>query len=298
MLSRRPCRPLGTTRFKQYTGPSPQGRSHHAKRGKGRRGKAGSPGLPSGSEGEEPELSASEAEQLEEEEAEEQPQPQRRRTAPPAEPAAAAAAEGASVRTTSGRAVRPPRGRQAEAAAVTSPDLAAAEAAQVAEWEAVEAFRRQTQLPSMPGSLSLFKAAPVAALPQAPPPLHLGQPALLLPGGAVQQGGTASCETSSDASAYSQPQPGLAPGAATTASSVPAYGVPAPLPSSLLASSIDAGLAQLPARLVLPGVPVPSAMAAGAWPQTPQHVQPPAQHWAGPLPPCDGQPVLPGLPLP
>lgn len=145
--------------------------------------------------------SDSEAEEAEE------PVAQRRRTSlattpPPPAPLAvesvaaeAAAEDGGALRTVSGRTVRPPRNRLGESAAVTSPDLAAAEAAQVAEYEAVEAIRRQQQLPLLPGSLSLFKAAPT------PPPAVAS---VAVPLVTVQQQGAA-LSASSDASAYSQP---------------------------------------------------------------------------------------------
>lgn len=291
-----PCRPLGTARFKQYAGPGPQAKGKRGKGGKARRGKGGSPGLHSESEAEPEaaeELWASDAE-LTAEAGEQEPQRQRRRTAPSvmAEPPAAAAAAAApsdEQRTTSGRAVRPPRSRLGEAAAVTSPELAAVEAAQLAEAEAVEAIRRQTQLPALPG-LSLFKAAPLAAPAPALAPVLLPQ---VPPLPALQQGTTLS--TSSDASAYSQPQQGaMAAGGAggATASSLPtAYGFP--LESlQLLAATMDAGLA------MLPGVPLP-VTALGAWPATPQHpAGAPQLQWAAPLPPRYGEPSLATPPLP
>lgn len=170
---------------------------------------------------------------------------------------------------------------------MTSPELAAAEAAQLAEAEAVETIRRQTQLPTVPG-LSLFKAAPVAVpapflppvlLPQAPP-LPMGQQGITL-------------STSSDASAYSQPAAAVQPAGGATASSLPtAYGVPVP---SALSSGIDAGLAAL---VPMPGLPLP-VTALGAWPATPQHLAgAPQLQWAAPLPPRYGEPALGALPLP
>ena len=294
-----PCRrPLGTARFKQYAGPGPQAKGKRGKGGKAKRGKGGSPPMHSDSEVEpEPaeELWASDAELAAEAAEEEgQAQRQRRRPAPAApEPAvAAAAAAEEEQRTISGRAVRPPRSRLGEAAAVTSPELAAAEAAQLAEAEAVEAIRRQTQLPTVPG-LSLFKAAPVAVPAPVLPPVLLPQaPPLPM----MQQATTLS--TSSDASAYSQPAAGAQPaggaGGATASSLPTAYGVPM---HSALGSGIDAGLAALPP---MPGLPLP-VTALGAWPATPQHAAGvPQLQWAAPLPPRYGEAAaapLPGVPL-
>lgn len=281
-------RPLGTARFKQYAGPGPQAKGKRGKGGKGKRGKGGSPPMHSESDAEPEaaeELWASDAE-LAAEAAEEDGQPQRQRRRPaavPAEPAAAGAAAEEEQRTISGRPVRPPRSRLGEAAAVTSPELAAAEAAQLAEAEAVEAIRRQTQLPTVPG-LSLFKAAPVAAPTPVLPPLLLPQ-APPLPLSTMQQGATLS--TSSDASAYSQPAVGAQPaggaGGATASSLPTAYGVPV---HSALASGIDAGLAALPP---MPGMQLP-VTALGAWPAPLQ--------WAAPLPPRYGEPALGTTPLP
>jgi transcription elongation factor Elf1 len=287
-------RPLGTARFKQYAGPGPQAKGKRGKGGKAKRGKGGSPPMHSDSEAE-PEVAeewASDAD-LAAEAAEEEGQQQRQRRRPAAaapEPAAAAAAAEEEQRTISGRPVRPPRSRLGEAAAVTSPELAAAEAAQLAEAEAVEAIRRQTQLPTVPG-LSLFKAAPVAVPAPVLPPVLLQQ-APLLP--TTQQGTTLS--TSSDASAYSQPAAGAQPaggaGGATASSLPAAYGVPV---HSVLGSGIDAGLAMLPP---MPGMPLPLT-ALGAWPATPQHVAGvPQLQWAAPLPPRYGNPALGGTPLP
>jgi hypothetical protein len=225
-------RPLGTSRFKQYAGPGPQPRARGGKRSRGGRagggrrsaaGKAGSPGaVASDSEPEPDEASASESEAAGEVE---EAAAGRRRTA--AQAAAVAppvpepsAEEGGARRTTSGRTVRPPRARLGEAAAVTSPDLAAAEAAQLAEVEAVEAIRRQQQLPALPGNLSLFKAA---AAPVAPPQHSAVEAALRSAPAPAQQGATLS--TSSDASAYSQPRQQLAAASAATAH-LAAYGLP------------------------------------------------------------------------
>lgn len=191
-------------------------------------------------------MSASDSEEADE--AEDQHQSRRRRTtasgapaAATAEPAAAAAEEeeGGERRTTSGRAVRPPRSRLGEAAAVTSPDLAAVEAAELAEYEVMEAIQRQQQLPVLPGNLSLFKAAPTPA-----PVVGLAAaalPPLPLPAPAAQQGATLS--TSSDASAYSQPQQAGATAATaqlplgSSAAALPAYG----LPLDGVLSRLDAG---------------------------------------------------------
>jgi hypothetical protein len=233
-------------------------------------------------------MSGSDAEEAEHEEA--QPLRQRRRTAAGAtaaapEPAAAVlptAEEGSSRRTTSGRAVRPPRSRLGEAAAVTSPDLAAAEAAQLAEYEAVQAIQRQQQLPALPRHISLFKAA--RALPLQPQPQ--------LAGAAPPVQGALS--TSSDASAYCQPAAtaatlGLQSGSAAAAAAAaavaqqPAYGVPV---MQNVISNIEAGLAQLAAaRQPLPGTPADVA----AWSQAPSMQQQQQAQWA--LAP------LPGIPL-
>lgn len=235
-------RPLGTSRFKQYSGPGPQPRPRGGKRSRGGKaaggrrgaaGKAGSPGLAgSDSEPEAEEVSGSESEVAEEQEAEEQAA-RRRRTGLAAASASAAAAppvpepvseEGGARRTTSGRAVRPPRSRLGEAAAVTSPLLAAGEAAQLAGADVVEAIRRQQQLPALPGNLSLFKAATSAPAHAAALPQHPSvEVAPRLAAAPAQQGATLS--TSSDASAYSQPQQQLGATTAATAH-LPVYGLP------------------------------------------------------------------------
>lgn len=117
-------------------------------------------------------------------------QRQRRRTVAAAEPPAAAAPEGGTVGTTGTEA--PP-----------------CEAVPLAEADEVEAFRRRTQLPAMPGHFSLFKAAPVQS------PAVAGRPPQLLPrvpaANEPQQGATLSA--SSDASACSLPQLGYGAGA-------------------------------------------------------------------------------------
>jgi hypothetical protein len=163
---------------------------------------------------------------------------------------------------------------------VTSPDLAAAEAAQLAEVEAVEAIRRQQQLPALPGNLSLFKAA---AAPVAPPQHSAVEAALRSAPAPAQQGATLS--TSSDASAYSQPRQQLAAASAATAH-LAAYG----LPLHGVPGCMEAGLAQLPASLHLPS----TAASPPSWP-VPGMEQ---QQWAAPLPPTFGAaPPLRGVPL-
>jgi hypothetical protein len=272
--------------------------------------------------------SDSEAEEAEE------PVAQRRRTSlattpPPPAPLAvesvaaeAAAEDGGALRTVSGRTVRPPRNRLGESAAVTSPDLAAAEAAQVAEYEAVEAIRRQQQLPLLPGSLSLFKAAPT------PPPAVAS---VAVPLVTVQQQGAA-LSASSDASAYSQPPSATAATAHLAASggicslqgvlagteaggkrvlrvegqrfyvwivvckrAASAYGqfrqwhVLRP-PWFVLRPCHPAGFTQLPATLQLSAARV----VAPTWPVPGME----RQQWAAALPPSFGVPTtLPGVPL-
>lgn len=285
-------RPLGTSRFKQYSGPGPQPRSRgkRSRGGKGgssaRRtsaGKAGSPGV-HGSESELEQAEMMTASDSEAEEAEE-PVAQRRRTSlattpPPPAPLAvesvaaeAAAEDGGALRTVSGRTVRPPRNRLGESAAVTSPDLAAAEAAQVAEYEAVEAIRRQQQLPLLPGSLSLFKAAPT------PPPAVAS---VAVPLVTVQQQGAA-LSASSDASAYSQP-----PSATAATAHLAASGGICSLQGVL--AGTEAGFTQLPATLQLSAARV----VAPTWPVPGME----RQQWAAALPPSFGVPTtLPGVPL-
>lgn len=269
-------RPLGTSRFKQYSGPGQQAKARGGKRARGgagggavkaRRGRNASPGARSDSEV--GDASASDAElahQLEvDEEQEESLARQRQRRHPAASTAATAAAE-AEAAAAAAVVAALPRPEAAASAAPLAPPLAE---------DNVEAeVRRRTQLPTMPAHLSLFKAAPMGAAAAAL------QPSLLLPPVPQQQQG-ATLSTSSDASALSQPQLAtlMVPG-----------GAAASYFNAAVLSGIQAGLAQLP----VPGVPAPSAMAAWAAlaAQQPQ--------WAPPaLPPYDAAvlPQLPGAPL-
>lgn len=308
----------GTSRFKQFSGTG----SHKAARGNkrsrgggggtarggGRRGstKAGSPGLHADSDSDPesvPDMSASEAEEVEEVATHRTRRRSLSNAPAAAVPAAAAAAEPAAGlpapaaaaaavaaedgrRTTSGRTVRPPRSRLGEAAAVTSPELAAAEAAQLAEYEVAEAMRRQ-HLPTLPPHISLFKSAPVAP-PAAAPHASSGGGAgaaaaallLQLPpvGSCAPPASQVTLSASSDLSAYNQPGPAAAQ--PTTAASVQ-------LPSGMAAG--------LPSY----GVPLPGLAAhttANGWP-TGAAAQ---QHWAALPPPryADVPQPLPGPAMP
>ncbi|KAL4457629.1 hypothetical protein ABPG75_012494 [Micractinium tetrahymenae] len=302
-------RPLGTSRFKQLPGASHKSsrggskRSRAAGGGGSRRrgGKAASPGMHGDSDSEPAtplEMSASEAE----DEAVHQRLRRRSTTggaaasavaaaaaaaaaqaavaaaAAPAAPASAAEAAEEARRTISGRAVRPPRSRLGEAAAVTSPELAAAEAAQLAEYFSADAIRRQ-QVPVPMPHIPLFKAAPVAApaaaagaAPSGPTASAAAQP--------VQQQPTAQAtlSASSDLSAYSQP----APAPPATAASLQQ------LPLGVATGQPSYGIA-------LPDLQ--AATAAAGWPVAAAMLQQ-QQRWAAPLPPLYAAGTrMPGAPL-
>ncbi|KAL4421697.1 hypothetical protein ABPG77_010641 [Micractinium sp. CCAP 211/92] len=301
-------RPLGTSRFKQ----PPGGGSNKAARGGSkrsraaaaggsrRRGKASSPGMPGDSESEPQtpmELSASEAE----DEAVQQ-RPRRRSTtggaavaaaqAAPAivatAPAPAAEAAEEAQRTTSGRAVRRPRSRIGDAAAVTSPELAATEAALLADYGLADASRRQPPH-APPPHIPLFKAAPVT-VPAAPPSAApAGAPAAAAalvqqvpPAGGVsaqhaqQPAAQATVSASSDLSAYSQPA--RLPATAASMQALP-FGVATGQPSY---------------GIVLPNLH--AAAAAAGWPLPAASLQH-QQQWRASLPPLYSAGALPGAPL-
>lgn len=301
-------RPLGTSRFKQFSsshkggrGGGKRGRGGGAKAGKRGGAKAGSPGLAADSDSEpesHTEMSISEAEEAEEGQGSMHQRPRRRSlgsqgavpgaaSAEPPVPAPAAAAAAAAAgeearRTTSGRTVRVPCTRLGDAAGATSPEvaaeLAAAESAEKAECEVAEAVRRQ-QLPTLPPHISLFKSAPVAAPAGAAPAAAAG-----LPGG----GGAAAAALLLQL----PPMPGAAPPAAqatlSACSDVSAYSQP-PLPAGSVPGGMAAGLPSY--GVPLPGLmPVGSSADAGgrslpSLAPASASCWPAQQHWAAPLPP-------------